>query len=167
MSFENSYTYIFNNVCNGDYKSEFKNDYKIKLREKSSPEFETERTSTGSEPRRRNNRVSPSFRRKMSRLNLYHADEPAVSEGPADIIGPRISGPPDDRRRTNFFRFRDLPLKLDRLIMVSHGTELRLWLLLFWVSPPTVEAHSGWFSTSKVSLRKKEIIVLLIEPVQK
>lgn len=90
---------------------------------------DTERTSTGSDPRRRFNSISRSerFLVDSERLKRYHADELDVSA--SETIGYRISAPPDDLRLSSFLRFFDLPLQLLRLFAddeFSHGTDPRL-----------------------------------------
>ena len=121
------------------------------------------RTSTGSDPRRRDSKFSASARR----LNRCHAVEdevelPAAPPPPppplplpepevasSDRIGLRISAPPDDRRLRTFFALRRLLLKLFRittLFELSHGTDPRRCML--YAGPmllgSTVAVTSGW-----------------------
>lgn len=105
-----------------------------------SPEWHTDKTSTGRDPRRCDNNVSDSGRRNISRLNLYHADDDdgifavvvvVMVVVPSDSIdsvtmAPSISTPPEERRLKSFLRLRDLPFDGKRCRPSPTGTELRL-----------------------------------------
>lgn len=86
-------------------------------------------TSTGSEPRLRdsNRSMSDRFFGASDRLKRYHGEPVLLLGSVSDIIGHRISAPPEDRRFKVFFRFFVFTLWQllrfgDRL---SEGTELR------------------------------------------
>lgn len=85
-------------------------------------------TSTGSEPRLRESRRSKSERFFVVslRLNLYQGKLELLGSV-SDTIEHKISAPPDDLRRNDFFRFFDLIVwQLFRgATRLSFGTELR------------------------------------------
>lgn len=94
-------------------------------------------TSTGSDPRRRDSRLSVSARR----LNRCHAEDapdedppppllqpagppPMMAAESSDRMGLKISAPPEDRRRMAFFALRRFMPKLFRMITLLVLTEL-------------------------------------------
>lgn len=123
-------------------------------------------TSTGSDPRRRDSRLSVSARR----LNRCHAEDdddedavapplllhPMMAVESSDRIGLRISAPPEDRRRMAFFALRRLMPKLFRMMTLlvvpppelSQGTEPRRCMLYagpILLGRVVATTISGWF----------------------
>lgn len=125
-------------------------------------------TSTGSDPRRRDSRLSVSARR----LNRCHAEDdeadalppllhpaaeplPIMAAESSDRIGLRISAPPEERRRMAFFALRRLMPKLFRMMTLvlaelSQGTEPRRCMLyagpmLFGRVVATTTSGFCWF----------------------
>lgn len=117
------------------------------------PEYPIVSTSTGSDPRRRDSKLSGSVRR----LNRCHADDVApellllvptpLDAASSDKIGLKISAPPEDRRLRAFLALRLLILKLFRIITLlelSHGTEPRRCMLYDGPILFGKVATSGW-----------------------
>lgn len=76
------------------------------------PELHIARTSTGSEPLLRDSSKSKSERFFVVSLRLkrYHGELVLLLGSVSETIGHKISAPPDDRLRSDFFRDFDLPL---------------------------------------------------------
>lgn len=110
-------------------------DGMIELLLENIPEWQIARTSTGSEPLLRDSSKSKSERFFVVSLRLkrYHGEPVLLLGSVSETIGYTISAPPDDRLRRDFFRNFDFPLwqllRLD-ITRLSHGTELRRWLMV-------------------------------------